>query len=67
MKKMFNLKTLLAVATISMSSFAFAGLDTETDENVHRYGSWKHFRYVECNISEDGRGGGNFTGELGKP
>ena len=33
MKKIFNLKTLFAVATITMSSFAFAGFDTETDEN----------------------------------
>jgi hypothetical protein len=33
MKKIFNLKTLFAVAAISMSSFTFAGFDTETDEN----------------------------------
>ena len=33
MKNVFNLRTLLAVAAISMSSFTFAGLDTETDEN----------------------------------
>lgn len=33
MTKLFNLKTLVAIFTISMSAFAFAGVDTETDEN----------------------------------
>lgn len=33
MKKLLNLKTLFALVSISMSSFVFAGADTETDEN----------------------------------
>jgi len=33
MKKLFNLKTLFAVAAIGMSSISFAGFDTETDRN----------------------------------
>ena len=33
MKNIFNLKTLAAVASISLSSIAFAGVDTFTDEN----------------------------------
>ena len=33
MKNIFNLKTLAAVVSISLSSFAFAGVDTYTDEN----------------------------------
>lgn len=33
MKNLFNLKTLFAVMSLSMSSLAFAGVDTETDAN----------------------------------
>jgi YHS domain-containing protein len=33
MKKLVNLKTLFAVAAMSVSSFTFAGFDTETDNN----------------------------------
>lgn len=33
MKTFFNLRTILAVVSISMSAFAFAGTDTETDAN----------------------------------
>lgn len=33
MRKLINLKNLIAFVTISLSSFAFAGVDTETDEN----------------------------------
>lgn len=33
MRKLFNLKTLLAIFSISLSSLVFAGVDTETDAN----------------------------------
>lgn len=33
MSKLINLKTLLGAALLSLSSMAFAGVDTETDEN----------------------------------
>ncbi len=33
MKNFFNLRTILAVVSISLSSFVFAGVDTETDAN----------------------------------
>jgi len=33
MKTLLSLKTLFALASISLSAFAFAGVDTQTDEN----------------------------------
>lgn len=33
MRKLFNLKTLTAIAALSFSTLAFAGVDTETDAN----------------------------------